>query len=166
MTAFAGWEMPVQFQGITQEHRAVRQQAGMFDISHMGRLLLKGPNLTAQLQTLFPSDLGTLQPGLAQYTVILNEAGGIIDDVICYYQGETADNQHWTLIVNGANREKDKTWLQRNLDKLDKTVQLEDVTPTTVLLAVQGPEAIARASWETPLHQGLQPRYGLRPLAR
>jgi len=66
MTAFAGWEMPVQFQGITQEHRAVRQQAGMFDISHMGRLLLKGPNLTAQLQTLFPSDLGTLQPGLAQ----------------------------------------------------------------------------------------------------
>lgn len=108
MTAFAGWEMPVQFQGITQEHRAVRQQAGMFDISHMGRLLLKGPNLTAQLQTLVPSDLSTLQPGLAQYTVILNEAGGIIDDVICYYQGETADNQNWTLIVNGANREKDK----------------------------------------------------------
>jgi len=162
MTAFAGWEMPVQFQGITQEHRAVRQQAGMFDISHMGRLLLKGPNLTAQLQTLFPSDLGTLQPGLAQYTVILNEAGGIIDDVICYYQGETADNQHWTLIVNGANREKDKTWLQRNLDKLDKTVQLEDVTPTTVLLAVQGPEAIARL--QPLVDKDLQaiPRFGHR----
>jgi len=159
MTAFAGWEMPVQFQGITQEHRAVRQQAGMFDISHMGRLLLKGPNLTAQLQTLVPSDLSTLQPGLAQYTVILNEAGGIIDDVICYYQGETADNQNWTLIVNGANREKDKTWLQSNLDK---AVQLEDVTPTTVLLAIQGPEAVARLQplVDTDL-QGI-PRFGHR----
>lgn len=82
MTAFSGWEMPVQFSGLTQEHQIVRSAAGMFDISHMGKFRLHGSNVLGQLQKLVPSDLARLQPGQAQYTVLLNPQGGIIDDVI------------------------------------------------------------------------------------
>jgi aminomethyltransferase len=135
MTPFSGWEMPVQFGGITQEHQAVRQSVGVFDISHMGKFVLRGEAILTQLQQLVPTDLGGLQPGMAQYTVLLNPQGGIVDDFIIYAQGpDRAD-----LIVNAATTEKDKAWLLAHLSG----VELEDWSGDRALLAVQGPDAVA-----------------------
>ena len=140
-TSFGGWEMPVQFSGISREHEAVRNTAGMFDISHMGKFTLQGKNLISQLQPLVPSDLSRLQPGQAQYTVLLNPQAGIIDDIIVYYQGEdTIGIQKAFIIVNAATSAKDKAWLLQHLD-LDK-VQFQDLSPDKALIAVQGPKAI------------------------
>lgn len=142
MVPFAGWEMPVQYGGITQEHQAVRQTAGLFDISHMGKFELRGVNLLDALQRLVPSDLSTLQPGQAQYTVLLNSQAGILDDLIIYYQGKTdRGEERITTIVNAATTAKDKAWLTAQLDGQD--IEFIDRSPDQVLLAVQGPEAIA-----------------------
>jgi aminomethyltransferase len=140
MTAFSGWEMPVQFSGLTQEHQTVRTKAGMFDISHMGKFRLQGTDVLGELQKLVPSDLARLQPGQAQYTVLLNPQGGIIDDVIFYYQ-HTADGvQYWMAIVNAGTRDKDKTWLTQHFDP--SQVELIDDSASHALIAVQGPQAI------------------------
>ena len=140
LTSFGGWEMPVQFSGIGKEHEAVRTNAGMFDISHMGKFTLQGKNLVAQLQRLVPSDLSRLQPNQAQYSVLLNSEGGIIDDIIFYYQGE--DNtglQKGFIIVNAATTAKDKAWLLEHLDTQE--IEFQDLSTEKVLLAVQGPKA-------------------------
>ncbi len=140
LTSFGGWEMPVQFSGISKEHEAVRSFAGMFDISHMGKFSLQGKNLVSQLQRLVPSDLSRLQPNQAQYTVLLNPNGGIIDDIIFYYQGE--DNtglQKGFIIVNAATTAKDKAWLLEHLDT--KEIEFQDLSTEKVLLAIQGPKA-------------------------
>lgn len=138
---FSGWEMPVQYSGIGREHQAVRQQAGMFDISHMGKFALQGPGLIDRLQRLVPSDLSRLQPGMAQYTVLLTPAAGIVDDLIVYYQGETDGVQRALIIANAATTEKDKAWMLQHLDR--DAVQFQDWSAERVLLAVQGPQAIA-----------------------
>ncbi|MBD2250110.1 glycine cleavage system aminomethyltransferase GcvT [Nostoc parmelioides] len=141
LTSFGGWEMPVQFGGITREHEAVRNAAGMFDISHMGKFTLQGKNLISQLQGLVPSDLNRLQPGQAQYTVLLNPQGGIIDDIIVYYQGEdNTGTQQVFIIVNAATTSKDKAWILSHLDQ--NQVQFQDISPAKVLIAIQGPKAI------------------------
>jgi len=141
MTGFSGWEMPVQFSGIGQEHQAVRTAAGMFDISHMGKFALKGKDVLSQIQTLVPSDLSCLKRGEAQYTVLLNSRGGIIDDLIFYYQGLDLDgDQQWIVIVNAATTLKDKTWM---IDHLDRTqIRFEDYSLSKALIAVQGPDAV------------------------
>lgn len=142
LTAFSGWEMPVQFSSITAEHEAVRTSAGMFDISHMGKFALKGKQLREHLQPLVPSDLTRLQAGEAQYTVLLNPQAGIIDDIIFYYQGEDeAGEQRGMMIVNAGTRTRDKAWLVANLE--DTSVSLEDLSKHKVLIAVQGPQATA-----------------------
>ena len=153
-TSFGGWEMPVQYSGITREHEAVRNAAGMFDISHMGKFTLQGKNLISQLQSLVPSDLNRLQPGQAQYTVLLNPQGGIIDDIIVYYQGEdSTGTQEVFIIVNAATTAKDKAWLLQHLDQ--NLVNFQDLSPDKVLIAVQGPKAI---NYLQPLvKQDLQP---------
>lgn len=142
LTSFGGWEMPVQFTGIGREHEAVRTSAGMFDISHMGKFAMKGKQLVSQLQRLVPSDLSRLQPGQAQYSVLLNSEAGIIDDIIFYYQGQdNTGEQRGVMIVNAATSGKDKAWL---LEKLDPDqVELQDLSPEKVLIAVQGPQAVA-----------------------
>jgi aminomethyltransferase len=141
LTAFSGWEMPVQYIGIGQEHEAVRTAAGMFDISHMGKFAFRGKQLLEQLQWLVPSDLTRLQPGEAQYTVLLNPQAGIIDDIIFYYQGEdNAGEQRGMMIVNAATRIGDKAWLAANLDAT--FVELNDLSQENVLIALQGPKAI------------------------
>ncbi len=141
MTAFSGWEMPVQYSGITAEHQAVRTGAGMFDISHMGKFTLTGPQVLAQIQPLVPSDLSRLQPGQAQYTVLLNSQAGIIDDLIFYYQGLDAQNQQqWVVIVNAATKDKDKAWMLAHLDPSQLT--FVDQSATQTLIAVQGPQAV------------------------
>ncbi len=140
LTSFGGWEMPVQFVGILQEHEAVRNAAGMFDISHMGKFTLQGKNLISQLQYLVPSDLSRLQQGAAQYTVLLNPQAGIIDDIIFYYQGEdSTGEQRGVMIVNAATTHKDKAWLLQHLDQNE--VKFQDISPEKVLIAVQGPKA-------------------------
>ena len=140
LTSFGGWEMPVQFVGIGREHEAVRTSAGMFDISHMGKFALRSKNLISQLQALVPSDLSRLQPGQAQYTVLLNSQAGIIDDIIFYYQGDDAKGQQYgVLIVNAATARKDKAWLLQHLDL--NVVELQDLSLKKVLIAVQGPQA-------------------------
>ena len=140
MVGFGGWEMPVQYQGITAEHKAVRQQAGMFDISHMGKFALQGPQLLEQLQPLVPTDLSCLRAGSAKYTVFLNPAAGIIDDLIFYYQGKETQGERGLLIVNAATAAEDKAWLLDHLDLAQATLQ--DLTTTQALIAVQGPQAL------------------------
>lgn len=137
-TEFSGWEMPVQYEGLKQEHQRVRTAVGMFDISHMGKFLLAGENLIPALEYLIPSKLSHLQPGQAQYSVLLNEAGGIIDDIIFYYQGKNSQGvDHGVMIVNAGTAAKDKNWLKEHLDS--DTVEFEDVSSNQVLIALQGP---------------------------
>jgi aminomethyltransferase len=139
---FGGWSMPIQYEGITAEHQAVRQKAGMFDISHMGKFQVQGPDVLAALQKLVPSDVSLLQPGQAKYTVMLNAEGGIIDDLIIYNQGKDASGLTAAiLIVNASTTDKDKAWLTEHLRT--EQVTLADHSEQKVLLAVQGPEAIA-----------------------
>jgi aminomethyltransferase len=141
-TAFSGWEMPVQYSGLKQEHQQVRTAAGMFDISHMGKFILSGKELVKHLQKLVPSDLERLQVGQAQYSVLLNPQAGIIDDIIFYYQGlNPTGEQKGVLIVNAGTTAKDKAWLLSNLDA--NAVKLTDLSADKALIAVQGPKAIA-----------------------
>jgi aminomethyltransferase len=141
LTAFSGWEMPVQFGGITSEHEAVRTSAGMFDISHMGKFALKGRQLLEHLQPLVPSDLTRLKAGEAQYTVLLNPQAGIIDDIIIYYQGDgEAGEKRGMMIVNAATCTRDKAWLLGHLE--GTSVELQDLTKDKILIAVQGARAV------------------------
>ncbi len=141
-TPFSGWEMPVQYSGLKLEHQAVRDRVGMFDISHMGKFTFVGQDLIAVLQTLVPSDLSRLSPGQAQYTVLLNPQGGIIDDIIFYYQGETpTGEQQGVAIVNAGTAAKDKAWLLTHLE--NSSVTMEDISNQQVLIALQGPQAAA-----------------------
>ena len=143
MTEFSGWEMPVQYSGITREHQAVRTAAGMFDISHMGKFRFHGKHVLEQLQALVPSDLSRLQPGEAQYTVLLNPEGGIIDDLIFYNQGVNLDGeQRWVAIVNAATTQKDKSWILEHIDL--SQLQFQDDSTAQALIAVQGPEAVQK----------------------
>lgn len=143
MTAFSGWEMPVQYSSITQEHQAVRQSVGIFDISHMGKFVFSGVGLVAALQPLVPSDLSRLQPGQAQYSVLLNTHAGILDDLIFYYQGETDGEQRGVMIVNAATRTRDQAWILAHLEPYlqAKTIQFQDLSLSKVLIAVQGSQA-------------------------
>ena len=136
MTSFSGWEMPVQFSGIVPEHNAIRDRVGMFDISHMGKFILQGDQAIEQLQALVPSDLSRLQPGQAQYTVLLNPQAGIVDDIIVYQEG--AGNV--VIIVNAGTKDKDKDWLLAHLDL--NLVKFQDISAEQTLIAVQGPETV------------------------
>jgi aminomethyltransferase len=137
LVPFAGWEMPVQYSSIGEEHRAVRTSAGVFDVSHMGQLQIAGDAAHEYLQGRLSNDLERIRPGQAQYTLLTNEHGGIIDDLIAYRLGE----QRYLLIVNAANREPDFRWLkEREIPGSD----VRDVSDDYGLLAVQGPRAIQR----------------------
>jgi glycine cleavage system T protein (aminomethyltransferase) len=137
MVPFAGWEMPVQYEGVIQEHRAVRADAGVFDVSHMGEVEVEGPRAHELLQGLLSNDLDRIAPGEAQYTLLTNERGGIVDDLIAYRLGEC----RYLLVVNAANRQADVAWLkEREIAGSD----VRDVSDEYALLAVQGPRAIER----------------------
>lgn len=139
-TPFAGWEMAVQYEGLKQEHDTIRKGVGMFDISHMGKFALSGQKLKAQLQFLIPSDLAQIKAGEAQYSVFLNENGGIIDDIIYYDQGiNEQGEEQGILIVNAETKEKDRNWLFAHLDF--KMIKLQDLSDGQVLIAVQGSSA-------------------------
>src|SRR5436189_3076340 len=137
LVPFAGWEMPVQYEGVIQEHRAVRTDAGVFDVSHMGEIEVEGPRAHGLLQELLSNDLDKLEPGQAQYTLLTNEDGGVIDDLIAYRVGAHS----YLLVVNASNRENAYAWLkEREIPGSD----VRDVSDDYALLAVQGPRAIER----------------------
>jgi aminomethyltransferase len=138
LVEFGGWEMPVQYQGIIAEHKAVRSQVGMFDVSHMGKFAISGEGVLETLNKLVPSNLGRVKVGQALYTVLLNEQGGIIDDVIFYHHEPEGDRENWSVIVNASTTEKDKAWLQQHLGD-----RLVDNSASQTLIAVQGKTAIA-----------------------
>ena len=134
MVEFAGWAMPVQYTSIVQEHMRVRTAAGLFDVSHMGEVILRGPGAEGACRHLFTNDAGRLPPGRAQYSLIPNERGGIVDDVIVYRLA--ADR--FLVCVNASNREKDVAWMREHLRG---DCVLEDRSDEYALLAVQGPRA-------------------------
>lgn len=139
MVEFAGWWLPLQFSSIMQEARAVRQRVGMFDISHMGRFHLRGADVIPALEKLTTNDISALTDGSAQYSLLTNPQGGVIDDIIVYRLA----GDHLLLVVNAANAEKDKQWI---LQHLPPSVSFEDATAQTAMLAVQGPEAVGLVS--------------------
>ena len=137
MVQFAGWEMPVQYDGVIPEHLAVRRDCGVFDVSHMGELEVEGPRAGELLQSLLSNDLDRLGDGDAQYTLLTNEVGGIVDDLIVY----RLDRFRYLLIVNASNREADFEWLkEREVAGSD----VRDVSDDYGLLAVQGPRSLER----------------------
>jgi len=137
LVPFAGWEMPVQYEGVIPEHRAVRTDAGAFDVSHMGELEVEGPRARELLQSLLSNDLDRIGPGQAQYTLLTNEQGGIVDDLIVYER----EPDRFLLIVNASNREPDFEWLrERELPESE----VRDVSDDHALIAVQGPRALER----------------------
>jgi aminomethyltransferase len=137
MVPIAGWEMPVQYEGVIQEHRAVREDAGAFDVSHMGEIEVDGPRAPELLQGLLSNDLGRVEPGGAQYTLLTNERGGIVDDLIVY----ELERCHYLLIVNASNRDADYAWLK---EREVRGSDVRDVSDDYGLIAVQGPRALER----------------------
>ncbi|PLR76483.1 glycine cleavage system protein T [Bacillus sp. V3-13] len=131
---FGGWDLPVQFSSIKEEHEAVRSRAGLFDVSHMGEIEVKGKNSRAYLQKMMTNDVEKLKNGAAQYSAMCYETGGTVDDLLVY----KLDDDHYLLVVNAANIEKDYKWLT---DHLIEGVELTNVSETTAQLALQGPLA-------------------------
>jgi aminomethyltransferase len=137
LVPFAGWEMPVQYEGVIPEHRVVRTDAGAFDVSHMGEFVVAGSGARAFLQSLLSNDLDKIGPGQAQYTLLTNEHGGIVDDLIAY----ELSPERFLLIVNAANREPDFAWLE---ERVPEDVELHDASDAYALIAMQGPRSLAR----------------------
>jgi aminomethyltransferase len=148
MVPFAGWEMPVQYSGIVEEHKAVRSSVGVFDISHMGQFLVSGADARSFLNRALTNDIAVLAPGQGQYTLLLNDQGGVIDDLIAY----RLDDLTYYLVVNASMIDPDRERLLSLLSDND-IVQLTDLSPSTGGLAIQGPksaETLARVFPEVP----------------
>lgn len=143
---FGGWELPVQFSGIKGEHEAVRTKAGLFDVSHMGEILVSGPNSLEFLQNLLTNDISKIKDGQAQYTAMCYPDGGTIDDLLTY----RFDENHYMLVVNASNIEKDFEWMQK---QSIEGITLENVSDQYALLALQGPlaETILQRMTDAPL---------------
>lgn len=135
MAEFAGYNMPISYSGINDEHAAVRNSAGVFDVSHMGEFILKGENALDLIQRITSNDASKLTAGKAQYSCFPNKDGGIVDDLIVYCLEE---NSAYMLVVNASNIEKDWNWIQQFNDK---KVEMHNISDKTALLAIQGPNA-------------------------
>ena len=137
MVPFAGYAMPIQYEGILAEHRWTRESAGLFDVSHMGQLLIAGPGAEKALEALLPADLGILKEGRPKYSLLLTDEGGIIDDLMVTRRGD-----HFYMVVNGATKQGDIAHLEA---KLPRGVVLDHMKEQA-LLALQGPKA-GRRLW-------------------
>lgn len=137
LVPFAGWEMPVQYTGVVAEVKAVREAVGLFDVSHMGRAHLVGPGATDFLQYMTVNDVAKLSDGRGQYSLLCYDDGGVVDDIIVYRVAA----EHYTIIFNAGNRDKDLAWFTQHLTGFEAT--LTDVSDETALIAVQGPKALA-----------------------
>jgi aminomethyltransferase len=145
MVPFAGYHMPVQYEGIIAEHLWCREHAGLFDVSHMGQLMLRGPGVAEALETLLPGDITGLQPGRIRYSLLLDDQGGIIDDLMVTNVTPAGGEPAYYMVVNGATKLGDLEELRRRLPAEITVEHLED----RALLALQGPEAaaVAEALW-------------------
>ncbi|HEX6687453.1 MAG TPA: glycine cleavage system aminomethyltransferase GcvT [Solirubrobacterales bacterium] len=153
---FAGWEMPVLYEGVREEHMAVRTHAGMFDVSHMGEVEVEGPGALAFLQRVLSNDVAAIGLGGAQYSCLCNEDGGVLDDLFAYRLG----GDRYLLVTNSANHAADLAWLGRW--SRDREVSVRDVADRYAMLAVQGPHA--RAIVERALQIELPPRMRVAPV--
>jgi aminomethyltransferase len=134
LVEFGGWEMPVQYTSILDEHRAVRERAGLFDVSHMGEIRVTGPAALRWLRRMITNDPADLDVGQAQYTMLCYPGGGVVDDLIVY----RVDDESYLLVVNASNTDKDFAWLH---EQLTGDVELENISAERGLLALQGPAA-------------------------
>src|ERR1700748_3854868 len=136
MWEFSGYNMPISYTGINDEHLTVRTNAGVFDVSHMGEFILKGEHALDLIQRVTSNDASKLTAGKAQYSCLPNEEGGIVDDLIVYCIEE---NAVYMLVVNASNIEKDWNWITaKNTDN----VEMHNISDKTALLAIQGPKAV------------------------
>src|SRR3989454_3759180 len=154
MVFFAGYEMPIQYEGIVAEHRAVRNKAGLFDLSHMGEFFLKGRGAGATLDRLVSSDIAGLAVGQARYGLLTNDRGTIVDDVIVYRISEA----EYMVVVNAANIAKDRAHI---LAHLGEDVVFDDRSYGTALVAIQGPRALAILASQTDADVGSLPSFGV-----
>ncbi len=145
---FAGWALPVQYRSIVDEHRAVRSAAGLFDVSHMGEVEIEGPGAEACCARLFANDVRRLEPGKAQYSLLPNEHGGVVDDVIVY----RLERDRFMVCLNAANADKDVAWIETHAGP---DVTIRDLSAVTALIAVQGPAAAAILERVAPSVAGL-----------
>lgn len=163
MAPFGGFEMPIQYSGIIHEHMAVRTTAGLFDVSHMGEVLVEGPQALDFLQHVVTNDVSALFPGKAQYTVMCHENGGAVDDLLIYQLAEDA----YLLVLNASNTKKDLAHLRQYHSAVNFDCELIDQSDETALLAIQGPTSIDIVSKLTdlplndlPYYQFVQPEPG------
>jgi aminomethyltransferase len=138
MVPFAGYLMPVQYSGVNDEHLTVRKSVGVFDVSHMGEFIVRGPGALDLLQMITTNDVSKLTPGKVQYSCMPNGKGGIVDDLLVYRMNY-ADDHHYVLVVNASNLEKDWDWINKH-NTYD--AKLENISDHMSLLAVQGPKAV------------------------
>ncbi|MGO4887129.1 glycine cleavage system aminomethyltransferase GcvT [Anaerobacillus sp. MEB173] len=145
---FGGWDLPVQFSSIKEEHEAVRSCAGLFDVSHMGEVEVKGENALVYLQRLMTNDVSKLKPGAAQYTAMCYEDGGTVDDLLIYKK----DEDDYLLVINASNIEKDVSWMESHL--IDG-VTVMNISDEIAQIALQGPvaEKVLQTLTETPLEE-------------
>jgi aminomethyltransferase len=155
MVDFGGWELPQQYTSIRDEHLAVRKVAGLFDISHMGRLYVEGPAAEAYLQRLLTNDIAKLDPGHAMYALMCKEDGGVLDDLVVYRQ----DRERFLVVVNAANREKDVAWMGEHLEP---GVSMLDRTTEVSLIAFQGPRSAELMPAGSTMTDGI-PYFGFHP---
>jgi aminomethyltransferase len=161
LVPFAGWEMPVQYAGIREEHIAVRTGVGIFDVSHMGQVLTRGPGATNFLQRVLSNDVRRIPEGGAQYSVLCREDGGVLDDLFTYRLAEC----EYLTVTNASNHEKDFAWLQSHAGEFD--VDVLDRAAEFAMLAVQGPNArglvqkLAEGSLPSRFHTCLRPVAGV-----
>lgn len=155
MVPYAGFEMPVQYAGVNQEHLVVRNGVGVFDVSHMGQFFIKGPEALELLQYIGSNDASKVKIGQAQYTCLTNEKGGIVDDLIIYRMSE----DEWMLVVNASNIDKDWEWINKH-NKFE--VEIENRSDQLSLLAIQGPKAIEAMQSLTDVNLAEIPFYNFK----
>jgi aminomethyltransferase len=157
MVEFGGWEMPVQYSGIIDEHQAVRNGAGLFDISHMGRFMVRGPDAEAFLQRVASCNVASIALGQANYGLLCRPDGGIVDDIFIYHLDD-----EFLVVVNASNRDKDWAWLEQHTSGFD--VEIEDRSERWAMVALQGPAAealLAAAEDSTTEDVGSLPFHGV-----
>lgn len=155
MVDFAGWEMPVQYSGVIDEHRKVRESAGIFDVSHMGTFEIKGKDALKFLNYLLPTNIESIDDMKAHYSMLLTEKGTIIDDIIVYRLA----GDHFLMVVNAGNREKDETWIRKNIGNYD--AEFTNISSNIVLMAIQGPLAARILGRLTDTDLSMIPRFGI-----
>ena len=156
MIPFGGWDMPVQYTGIIEEHRAVRNAAGIFDLGHMGQARVSGPDAERFVQSVATNDLDRIPEGLAQYSILCRPSGGTVDDIFVYRLPDSL-----FICLNASNTDKDIAWLQEQQRASGMDARVEDVSDRYGMLAVQGPRAIGIVQRLTDTDLSALPRFGV-----